>query len=33
MTLTTEAIVCENRPIPVAANPSEEGFASEAGIY
>ena len=32
MTLTTEAIVCENRPIPVAARP-EDGFKSEAGIY
>lgn len=32
MTLTTETIVCENRPIPVAARP-EEGFKSEAGIY
>ena len=32
MTLTTEAIVCENRPIPVAAKP-EDDFMSEGGIY
>jgi len=32
MTLTTEAIVCENRPIPVAKKP-EDDFMSEGGIY
>ncbi len=32
MTLTTEAIVCENRPIPVAAKP-EDDYMSEGGIY
>ncbi len=32
MTLTTEAIVCENRPIPLAAKP-EDDFMSDGGIY
>ncbi len=33
MTLTTEAIVCENRPIPVAATPTEELDSMAGGIY
>lgn len=32
MTLTTEAIVCENRPIPVATKPEDE-YLEGGGIY